>query len=458
MKAEEAKKGTAVAPESLWHVLSPEMQHSLAGALGNHGVDKDHIEKAFGAWRHDKDPEVDQLLTSLLHDELDAQYKKTLAKEDQTEKELDVQMKVAMKAQEKKLLEEHKHEIEALEARRKAHAAAREADKMDHDADLKDLKNAQKQTEEGKASHDMVLIDMTKGLLETSRLRNEESKKRRAEMEKRHAKTWERASGLLQKVHTELEKATDGWRDAPFWDDFFGKSSAATRFSQLSFSHIEPVLRASSLLPEHKVLVLEPKGAGLAERLAQEIRGNNNRTEAFGYGSEGDESRDVVVEVGLLDAMAMGGKGEHGEGSQQTSEEATKLGALKSASVRLGKLVKPGGTWISISAVPPALRVPLLGRLAGGMFSLPSEKEDASAGTHTLVLKAPAPETKPKALLRGQQVADMLLYGSEDVHVWAYRMKRGHDFIAEHLETPPETDALLDIIRLQHPAPRSTEL
>lgn len=455
MKAEEAKKdaavsnATAVSPETLWHVLSPEIQHSLAGALTHHGVDMDHIETAFNGWKHDKDPEVDFLLSSLLHDELDSQYKKQLAKEDQMEKELDKRMEVEKKAQQK-FIEDKKHEIEALEARRKAHVAAREADKIEHEIDLKNLKNAQKQAEDEKPSDSVKLIDFTKGLLETSRQRNEESKKRREEMEKRHAKTWERASGLLQKVHSELEKATDGWRDAPFWDDFFRTSSAATRLSQLSFSHIEPALRASSLMPEHKVLVLEPKGAGLAERLAKEIRGNNNRTDALGYGAEGDEGRDVVVELGLLDAMAMGG-GEH-------SEEATKLGALKIAAARLAKLVKPGGTWISISAVPPTLRVPLLGRLAGGMFSLPSEKEDASAGTHTLVLRAPSTDAKPKAQLRGQQVADMLLYGSEDVHVWAYRMQRGHDIVDEHVETAGSTDALLDIIRNQHPAPRSNEL
>jgi len=408
--------------------------------LAKHGTDKRR-----------NDPDVDALMSSLLHDELDAQYKKQLAKEEDIEKRVDEQTEIARKAQEEKL-HESKQKIEKLEAQRKARTAEREADRIQHDIDLKNLKNAQKQAEH-KPSHDMVLLDITKDLIKTAHERREKSQQRRAEMEERHAKTWERASGLLQQVHTELEKATDGWRDAPFWDDFFRTSSAATRLSQLSFSHIEPALRASSLMPEHKVLVLEPKGASLAERLAEEIRGNNNHTEASVYGSEGNESKDVVVEVGLLDAMAM----------CEQSEKASKLGALKSASARLAKLVKPGGTWISISAVPPALRVPLLGRLAGGMFSLPSEKEDASAGTHTLVLSASGTKDKPKKLLRSSasaQVADMLLYGSEDVHVWAYRMQRGHDIADVQLETPVPSadDGLLDIIRLQRPAARSAEL
>merc|ERR1719456_1144586 len=135
--------------------------------------------------------------------------------------------------------------------------------------------------------------------MQKAKARRERSDKNRAEMQERHSKNWERASSLLKQVHAELEVATDGWRDAPFWDDFFRTSSAAARFAQLGFNHIEPALRASFLAPEHNVLVLEPRGASLAERLAGEIRAaNTHHTEAHAYGAESDEGRDLVVEVG----------------------------------------------------------------------------------------------------------------------------------------------------------------
>merc|ERR1712151_525436 len=125
---------------------------------------------------------------------------------------------------------------------------------------------------------------------------------------------------------------------------------------------------------------------------------------AHAYGAESDDQRDLVVEVGLLDAMTMGNAG--------SGVEISKLGALQNASSRLSQLVRPGGTWISISAVPPTLRLPLLGRLAGSTFTLPGEKESVESGTHAMVLSAEASKEKGSVGLRGaSQVADMLLYG-----------------------------------------------
>lgn len=421
-----------VGPEGLWHLLSPELQHSLAGVLTHHGAEKKL-----------DDPDVGAFMSNLLHDELETQqvaedtrWKAQIAEEEKAAKEAEELAKV----QAEKLRAEHAQQMRDLEASRQARAADREAERKQREVDSK---LAQKESDDRQRE----MARMNDEYMAKSKARREKSEKRRAEMEARHAKTWERTSGLLQKVHEELEHVTGGWRDAPFWDDFFRTSSAATRFAQLGFSHIEAVLRASSLAPEHKVLVLEPKGASLAEPLAKEIRGAYPYADAIGYGQEGDELKDVVVEVGLLDAMAMGGGGQAGESSR--------LGALKTAAARLAKLVKPGGTWISISAVPPTLRVPLLGRLAGGSFSLPSEKEDAAAGTHTVVLKASNTSSKGKGLRGSTQVADMLLYGSEDVHVWAYRMKRGQDITDDKVDEPQlSADGLLDIIRLQRPATR----
>merc|ERR1719379_1563642 len=155
---------------------------------------------------------------------------------------------------------------------------------------------------------------------------------------------------------------------------------------------------------------------------------------------------DLVVEVGLLDAMAMG----HVQGSDEN-----RLEALKKASGRLASLVKPGGTWISVSAVPPSLRVPMLGRLSSRFFAVPSENEDPAAGTHTIVLNS-APQMEVKGL-RGSaasQVTNMLLYGSKDAHVWAYRMRRAEDGNEDGGIPESALDGLLDGIRQQRPGTR----
>merc|ERR1719160_541679 len=115
-------------------------------------------------------------------------------------------------------------------------------------------------------------------------------------------------------------------------------------------------------------------------------------------------------------------------GQVQGGDE-TKLEALKQASSRLARLVKPGGTWISVSAVPPTLRVPLLGRLSGHSFAVPSDSENPAAGTDTIVISSPLKNLEVKGL-RGSaaaQVTNMLLYGSKDAHVWAYRMNAIED-------------------------------
>ena len=161
---------------------------------------------------------------------------------------------------------------------------------------------------------------------------------------------------------------------------------------------------------------------------------------ASAYGAEQSGSHhDLVIEVGLLDAMAMSGEG----------GDMTRLQALQSAAARLATLVKPGGTWISVSAVPPTLRTPLLGRLAGDSFFAPAGEgqeaavegqEAAVAGTHAITLVSPSADgdvSDEHRALRGAgavQVANMLLYGGNDARVWAYRLHRAQQALSAESE------------------------
>mmetsp|Transcript_117653 Transcript_117653/g.374865 ORF Transcript_117653/g.374865 Transcript_117653/m.374865 type:complete len:458 (-) Transcript_117653:165-1538(-) len=418
-------------PDALWHVLPPELQHSLSGVLMRHSESES------------LDPEVDALLSHLLHDELDSQHQEFIAEEQQASKEAEEMAK----AEDEKRRREHERATAHLEEQRRAHEVEREAARVQREAEQK---RAQEEALERHRSHEEMLRK-NKEFNQQMQERREKSQQKRAALQEQHAKNWQRATSMLQQVHEQIEIVTDGWREAPFWDDFFRTSSASGRFSQLGFDHLQPVLAAAAMQPQHRLLVLEPRGATLAERLAEEIRSRTaQQAEAQQYGSEGEGARDFVIEFGLLDAMSMS--------NVSQGLEVSKLAALKNAASRMAKLVKPGGTWISISAVPPALHVPLLGRLANGMFALPSESEDAAAGTHAIVLP-PAAAAQSKTGLRGAaQVADMLLYGSESVHIWAYRMQRLDDFardLAESSPSPSAPDAgLLDIIRQQRPATR----
>merc|ERR1719329_1195686 len=112
-------------------------------------------------------------------------------------------------------------------------------------------------------------------------------------------------------------------------------------------------------------------------------------------------------------------------------EQRYRLEELRRTSERLSVLLRSGGTWVSVSSVPPRLRLPLLERLSGGAFDVPSE----DAGTHIVKLGpkqvqvagtavAPAPARLRGNGLDKQHVANLLLYGNKDPHVFAFRLPR----------------------------------
>lgn len=419
----------------VWHLLSRETQHGLASVIRKYG------DSAI------EDANVSTVLSNLLHDELVTEKEnqdRELAKEEAEDREFAKQLE----AEEKAAAEERqarKAAVEAAaEARRKAHHEQLEAEHKAHEAARQaEAAKAKARDEARQREHDQFMKETQE--------RHERAQERAAAHRKEQEDRWAHTAMLLKQVHAGLEEVTHGWSDAPFWDDFFRNTSTADSWSKLRLDHLRPALNEVELKQEHRVLVLEPSGAGLAKRLADALRTEKVQSaEARTYGAEVSDSHDLVVEVGLLDAMALG----NGDG---TGADASKLSALRKAAGQLSSLVKPGGTWMSISVVPPALRVPLLGRLAGKTFAIPSESEDPKLGTHNLVLKAETTTggtvARSPGLRGASQVADLLMYGTEDAHVWAYRLRRA-DAEKEGSATdgaPAEADGILDMIRQQRP-------
>lgn len=269
--------------------------------------------------------------------------------------------------------------------------------------------------------------------------RQEKARARREATKERHAMMSEHMTQLLQQVHEQVERDTHGFQDAPFWDDFFRSSSARERWGLLNLDGLKPALEAAALQPGHRVLVIEPSvELGLAERMAGALKNHMQISVAsHAYGAEPEEQFDMILELGLLDAMAIGGR----DGS------VPRLSQLQNAASRFATLLRPGGAWLSISSVPPSLRTPLLARLGRASFSeLPSvvehievEGDPGATGTHTVMLQPAASLGQKKdeqtqrlrgasaSLLGSQDVANILLYGGREPRAFSYRLRRGEE-------------------------------
>mmetsp|Transcript_44830 Transcript_44830/g.126910 ORF Transcript_44830/g.126910 Transcript_44830/m.126910 type:complete len:408 (+) Transcript_44830:125-1348(+) len=313
-------------PDALWHVLPPELQHSLSGVLMRHSESES------------LDPEVDALLSHLLHDELDSQHQEFIAEEQQASKEA-VEM---AKAEEEKRRREHERATAHLEEQRRAHEVEREAAKVQREAEQK---RAQEEALERHRSHEEMLRK-NKEFNQQMQERREKSQQKRAALQEQHAKNWQRATSMLQQVHEQIEIVTDGWREAPFWDDFFRTSSASGRFAQLGFDHLQPVLAAAAMQPQHRLLVLEPRGATLAERLAGEIRSRTaQQAEAQQYGSEGEGwtvKQRHQAKLPSADLPTLNLRGCHVHEQRQSRARGFQAGCFEKRSVPHGKACEAG--------------------------------------------------------------------------------------------------------------------
>lgn len=308
-----------------------------------------------------------------------------------------------------------------------------------------------------------VATEELRELLRKSRASVEAAHRRQGALQERHRKMGEHVAQLLQQVHDQVESDTHGFQDAPLWDDFFRNATTRQHWDLLSLPVLLPALHAAALKSEHRVLVLEPTAAlGLAGRIADGIRTSlAPETEAYAFGAEPSSTYDLLLELGLLDAMAMGGSG---DGSWRLEE-------LRHATERCSALVKPGGTWVSVSVVPPSLRTPLLLRLAGSTFATPAlpvaagaaRSLGAATGTHSVALNASAVgqgsgrEPRLRGGLEPQKVANLLLYGHVEPRVFLYRMRRSGAQELPPEEPPPEAEGLASLWSLlaaQRPATR----
>lgn len=268
----------------------------------------------------------------------------------------------------------------------------------------------------------------------------------------RQAKSVSRVEQILLMVHEQIEKESHNFTDQPFWGDFFLNTSARESWNRLSLEDLGPSLNLAALRPEDRILVLEPsESLGVAAQLAESFQATGALAASHSYGAEPDGTFDMVLELGLLDAIVMGG----------TDDVQThRLEELRHASERLSGLLRPGGTWVSVSSVPPGLRLPLLERLAGGAFDVPSE----DVGTHIVKLGAAksqdvaADVASPPGRLRGtatldkQHVANLLLYGHKEPHVFAYRLPRIEASWTDHALGADGLSALEGIVAAQRPA------
>lgn len=443
----------AAAVEHLNHLLPDNVQHVLGDLLTKHGHPEAGLDGEASALMHLLLPESDT------GDESSASFDSELSNllsdvaEESAKAKAEEEAAAAARAAEAEERRQKRQEEE--DAARQEREAAKAAEHAKYEEER--LRRAEAFQATRKAHEEFM---------QKSRDRTAAAHKKHEEMMSRHANMGQHVEELLRKVHSELEADTHGFRDVPFWDDFFQNTSTRSHWGQLSFELLRPALRHGSWLPEHRVLVLEPSSAlGLAERLAGSLReAAPVSVLAHTYGAEPDGEFDLVLELGLLDAVAMGGN----------NAGTSRIPELRRAFNRFQGLLRPGGAWVSVSAVPPALRLPLLQRLSSGAFLVPDAVSEETAvdesqpSMHTISLQAEAPIGGNAARLRGaatvtaadneaQRVANLLLYGQKDPHVFAYRLHRSPNSAADAADADNAAE-LEGLVAAQRPEDAQDEL
>eukprot|EP00746_Dinoflagellata_sp_MGD_P007997 gnl/MRDRNA2_/MRDRNA2_115936_c0_seq1.p1 gnl/MRDRNA2_/MRDRNA2_115936_c0~~gnl/MRDRNA2_/MRDRNA2_115936_c0_seq1.p1 ORF type:complete len:467 (+),score=110.06 gnl/MRDRNA2_/MRDRNA2_115936_c0_seq1:67-1467(+) len=225
------------------------------------------------------------------------------------------------------------------------------------------------------------------------------------------------AFGLLQEAHAGLENVSDSASDASFWDDFFKNATSQAAWRTLGYSHLEPALIFSGFRPQQRVLVYESRALNRAWDIAEGLQnhGATSVTTAL-YGAEVSGPFDVVIELGLLDAVAMGGASQ--TKSIRVAETRKVIDSIRS-------LVRPSGTWMSVSVVPPSLRVQLLRALTIGAFAPPKQPYNEKNGVYTVLFRGDGSSGPENDInVNKQMVNNVLLYGTVESKAYAYCLKR----------------------------------
>jgi len=114
-----------------------------------------------------------------------------------------------------------------------------------------------------------------------------------------------------------------------------------------------------------------------------------------------------VIELGVLDDIAMGSKIPSTRRSQ----------VLRDTVTRISGLLTPNGAWLEVSSVPPELRVPLLQKLDEPHFRSLDPKHDVQQ-----IVRQRSPKEDNHMVFEDRDtfVADMLLHGDTGLHVYSY--------------------------------------
>eukprot|EP00929_Paragymnodinium_shiwhaense_P000559 TRINITY_DN100800_c0_g1_i1.p1 TRINITY_DN100800_c0_g1~~TRINITY_DN100800_c0_g1_i1.p1 ORF type:complete len:492 (+),score=91.33 TRINITY_DN100800_c0_g1_i1:87-1562(+) len=438
-------------------LLPDNVQHVLSGLLAKHGHPENTLDADASALMHLLVPEAQDADALVIEGDSDVT---TVVDVQETKLETvasagsDTEQALRQVVSEQSSSSSRPQEAEAVDKQEVSELGSQ------HDQHADEHQHRIEQLEATRRSHDEYL--------QKTREKAAARAAKHAEMMNRHANMGRHVEELLMKVHSQLEADTHGFQDVPFWDDFFQNTSTRSHWGQLSVEMLKPALGTASWATHHRVLVLEPSASlGLAERLAGSLReASAAGVVSHTYGTEPNGEFDIILELGLLDAVAMGGN----------SGSTSRLSQLRRASARLTELLRPGGAWISVSAVPPALRLPLIERLSNGALLLPAADNVAGSvdlpqpGMHTIKLSSEkaaktddasertgAPRLRgaasPDADSQAQRVANLLLYGKRDPHVFAYRIHRRADELGHEGSNDSSSDAaeLESLVAAQRP-------
>jgi len=347
--------------------------------------------------------------------------------------------------------QQQQQRLKAWQARREREETERKAkDELAFEQSRKQLEEMQRKQKHQQLEEAKKLEERMKKQAHLEQLKAEEgAQSSRILFESRMAR-------FLQSAHREMYMKFGSFQGEKGKHEFMSlveKSDIRSSWASLTVGSLAEPLRLvglPALGPPPRVLVLEPnQKLRLGEKFVESLKLNGSVDAcSFVFDSEPEGPFDVVLELGLVDDIAM----------YSELEEESRLQKMRRAGERFTSLVRPGGAWISISSAPPSLRLPLLQRLTSHTFLAADPKHGVH---HVTVQRGHAHEMDvfehdPKAFF-----ADMILNGDTNLHVFTYSLHRQQ----EEATTSPLAELgmrgleeLRNAIRLQRPFVLGDEL
>jgi len=218
----------------------------------------------------------------------------------------------------------------------------------------------------------------------------------------------------LAYAHHHIEDDLGGWKGHDgAWHDLYVQSDISHMWNLLSAEAISEPLQAAGLSKHSHVLIVEPPAMSLAKHLAESLQSRSGAmVHRATFGAEPTGVYDLVIELGVLDDIAMG----------STSKKYPSRPALcRDAVSRWHDLLKPNGVLLDVSSVPPVLRTPLLEKLNEHEFIHLDPKHDIQK---IIVHRNKTEDDQLLFTDRQAFFADMLLHGDTNLHVFSYGLRR----------------------------------